>query len=88
MKTIANAAGLHTTGKLTNHSVQKTTVKTLQKQGVPNSCIAAIAGHRDEQSLQQYAEMEQQDHAQISKVLSSDHQSAQFRPPLHDYNYP
>jgi len=31
-------------------------------------------------------EMEQQDHAEISKVLSSDHQSAQFRPPLHDYN--
>jgi len=87
MKTMANAAGLHTTGKkLTNHSVRKTTVKKLQKQGIPNSCIAAITGHRNEQSLQQYSEMEQQDHAQISKVLSSDHQSAQFRPPLHDYN--
>ena len=33
MKSMANAAGLDATGKLTNHSVQKTTVRKLQKQG-------------------------------------------------------
>ena len=87
MKSMANAAGLDATGKkLTNHSVRKTTVRKLQKQGIPNSDIAAITGHRNVQSLQQYAEMEQENHAQISKVLSSGHQCAVTRPPLHDCN--
>jgi len=79
--------GLDGTGKrLTNHSVRKTTVRKLQKQGIPNSDIAAITGHRNVQSLQQYAEMEQENHAQISKALSSGSQSAVARPPLHDCN--
>ena len=87
MKSMANAAGLDGTGKrLTNHSVRKTTVRKLQKQGIPNSDIAAITGHRNVQSLQQYAEMEQENHAQISKALSSGSQCAVARPPLRDCN--
>ena len=41
MKTMAKSVGLtfEVTGKkLTNHSVRKTTVKKLQKQGVPDRC--------------------------------------------------
>ena len=69
MKSMANAAGLDGTGKrLTNHSVRKTTVRKLQKQGIPNSDIAAITGHCSVQNLQQYVEMEQENHAQISKA--------------------
>ena len=89
MKSVANAAGLDATEKkLTNHSLRKTTMRKLRKQGIPNSDIAAIARHRNVQSLQQYAEMEQKYHAQtrVSRVLSSGHQCAVTRPPLHDCN--
>ncbi len=44
-------------------------VKKLQKQGVPNDKIASITGHKNEQSLQSYAEMDENDHAEISRVL-------------------
>ena len=70
MKSKQKEGGLDSTGKrLTNHSVRKTMVKKLQKQGVPNNKIAAITGHKKEQSLQYYAEMDESDHAEISKVL-------------------
>ena len=68
MQAIANARGLECTGKrLTNHSVRKTTINKLTKYGVTYTNIAAITGHRNEQSLQQYAEM-----LLISKVLSGE----------------
>ena len=87
IKSMANAAGLNATRKrLTKHSVWKTTVRKLQEQGILNSDVAAITGHRNVQSLQQYAEVEQENHAQISKVLKSGHQCAVPRPPLHDCN--
>ena len=87
MKSMANAAGLDATGeRLMNHSAWKATLRNLQKQGIPNSDIAAITSHRNVQSLQQYAETEQENHAQISKALSSGSQCAVARPPLHDYN--
>ena len=87
MKSMANAAGIDATGKrLTNQSVRKTTVRKLQKQGIPNSDMAAITGHRNVQSLQQYVEMEQENLAQISKALSSGSHCAVARPPLHDCN--
>ena len=91
MKSMANAAGLDTTRKkLTKHSVWKTTVRKLQEQGILNSDVAGITSHCNVQSLQQYAEMdaemEQENHAQISKVLRSGHQCAVARPPPHDCN--
>ena len=73
MQAIAKARGLECTGKrLTNDSVRKTTIKKLTKYGVTNTNIAAITGHRNEQSLQQYAEMENVEHSLISKVLSGE----------------
>ena len=73
MQAIAKAGGLEHTGKrLTNHSVRKTTIKKLRRHGVTNTNIAAITGHRNEQSLQQYAEMENAEHSQISKLLSGE----------------
>ena len=87
MKSMTNAAELDATRKrLTKHSVQKTTVRKLQGQGFLNSDVAAITSHRNVQSLQQYVEMEQENHAQISKVLRSGHQCAVARPPPHDCN--
>lgn len=61
---------LDITGKrLTNHSVCKTMVKKLQKGGISNVKIEAITGHRNGQSLQYYSEMDENEHAAISKVL-------------------
>ena len=36
-------------------------------QGILNSDVAAITSHRNVQSLQQYAEMEQENHAHADK---------------------
>ena len=70
MREITKAGGLDKTGKrLTNHSVRRTTIKMLKKQGVPSTHIAAITGHHNEQSLQQYAEMENTEHAEIGRIL-------------------
>ena len=70
MKTMASLAGIDKSGRrYTNHSVRKTTVRKLQKAGISNDKIAAITGHKSEQTLRDYADME--DHQKISKILSS-----------------
>ena len=75
MQAIAKAGGLEQRGKrLTNHSVRKTTIRKLKRHGVTNTNIVAITGHRNEQSLQEYAEMENTEHFQISKILSGEQQ--------------
>jgi len=52
MKTMAKLAGIDKTGRrYTNHSVRKTTVRKLQKAGISNDKIAAITGHKSEQTL-------------------------------------
>lgn len=77
MKAMAQLAGLTKTGKkFTNHSVRKTTVKKLQKSGIPNDKIAAITGHRNEQSLREYSEMDMDDRTKISRILSLPHSSS------------
>ncbi len=86
MKSIAKVAGLNTTGKrLTNHIVSKTTVQKLKKHGVPNNQIAAITGHRNEQSLQEYFEMETRDHQRSARILSGA-PHVQPRQPLQNRN--
>ena len=73
MKYTAMQGGLDLTNKrFTNHSVRKTTVCKLQKAGVSNDKIAAVTGHRNEQSLRSYSNADLEDHHQgISKILSS-----------------
>ena len=72
MKYIAMQGGLDLTNKkFTNHSVRKTTVHKLQKAGVSNDKIAAITGHRNEQSLRAYSNADSDDHQGISGILSS-----------------
>lgn len=70
MKEIAKDGRLDCTNKkFTNHSVRKTTVKKLQKAGVSNDRIAAITGHRNEQSLRDYADADPEDHKALSGIL-------------------
>ncbi|XP_065918766.1 uncharacterized protein KIAA1958-like [Dysidea avara] len=67
------AAGLdHTNKHYTNHSIRKTTVKKLKKAGVTPTEITAITGHKNQQSLTDYDELDTDDHIRIGKVLSYD----------------
>jgi len=71
VKELATLGGLECTNKrFTNHSVRKTMVRKLQKAGISNNKIAAVTGHRNEQSLKDYAMADMQDHQHISSILS------------------
>ena len=71
MKTIAKRAGIDKSGKrFTNHSVRKTLVRKLQKGGVSNDKITAITGHKNEQSISDYADTDLEDHQKISLLIS------------------
>ena len=71
VKELATLEGLVCTKKrFTNHSIRKTTVRKLQKAGISNDKIAAVTGHRNEQSLRDYATADMQDHQHISSFLS------------------
>jgi len=49
--------------------MRKTTVRKLQKAGISNDKIAAITGHRNEQSLRDYTTVDLEDHKAIGAVL-------------------
>ena len=73
MKDIAEKAGLGDPGKnITNHSTHKTLVKKLKKAGVDGSNIAAITGHKTEESLRDYDENDLEDHHRLNTLISSD----------------
>ena len=55
---------------VTNHSVRKTLVRKLQKGGVSNDKITAITGHKNEQSISDYADTDLEDHQKISLLIS------------------
>ena len=77
MKTITKNAGISEKGKrFTNHSVRKTLVCKLQKGGVSNDKITAITGHKNEQSIADYADTDLDDHKNISLIISQNQQSA------------
>ena len=76
MQQMATLAGLDTTNKrFTNHSVRKTTVMKLQKAGVSNDKIVSITGHKNEQSLRDYTDVDMEDHAKLSEILVGAHTS-------------
>ena len=61
---------LSTGGKLTNHSVRKTCIKTLLDSGVSHNSVAQLSGHKNLKSLDSYAVASQQQQRQMSKILS------------------
>ena len=72
MKTIAQSGGIDKDGRrFTNHSVRKTTVRKLQKAGISNDKIASITGHKNEETLRDYAATDMDDHMKISNILST-----------------
>ena len=88
MKDMAAMAKLDTTNKnFTNHSIRKTTVCKLQKAGISNDKIAAITGHKNEQSLRDYASTDLDDHRKLSNVLSAVSTRAPLTEPDHNINH-
>ena len=71
MDEIKQSANLDVSKRITNHSVRKTLVKKLKKAGVSNTEIIAITGHKSEDSLKHYDEVDIDDHRRISKCISS-----------------
>ena len=61
---------LSTGGKLTNHSVRKTCIKTLLDSGVSHNSVVQLSGHKNLKSLDSYAVASQQQQRQMSKILS------------------
>jgi len=59
----------------TNHSICKTTVKKLEKVGINLSKIIVITGHKNQQGLADYGELDIDFHVWIEKVLSYDRNS-------------
>ena len=73
MKNITIQAGLDRTNKhFSNHSIRKTTVQKLKKAGVNATDIMAITGHKNQQSLTDYGELDEADHCKIGGILSND----------------
>ena len=70
MDEIKRSANLDVSKHITNHSVRKTLVKKLKKAGVSNTVIA-ITGHKPEDSLKHYDEVNIDNHRRISKCISS-----------------
>ena len=70
MKRACDAAGID--GKKTNHSLRKSTVKTLQKAGVAPHKICQITGHKNPSSLKSYDdELEEEEQIAYSNLLST-----------------
>jgi len=70
---MAAAVGLDVTKKhYTNHSIRKTTVKKLKKDGVSATEVMAITAHKNQQILADYDELDNADHMQLSRILSSE----------------
>ena len=62
------SANLDVSKHITNHTVQKVLMKKLKKAGVNNMEIVAITGHKGEDSLKHYDNID--DHRRISRYLS------------------
>jgi len=68
MKDMAAMAKHDTTNKnFKNHSIRKTIACKLQKAGISNNKIAAISGHKNEQSLRAF--MNRKTHISAEKPL-------------------
>ena len=61
--------------RYTNHSVRKVTVQKLRKAGVSSREIIAITGHKTEESLKDYDDIDRDDHRRLSRILSGSSQA-------------
>ena len=70
-------------GKITNHSVRKTSISTLLDRGVPHNTVAQLSGHKSLKSLDSYSVASQDQQREMSKILSGQKTSTFGSPPNH-----
>lgn len=68
MKTMADSA--HLSGKKRNHSLRKTSVERLLQANVPPTLIQNITGHKNVQSISNYAKASTKQHFEMQKILT------------------
>ena len=79
-KAAENAGLQRDGGKLSNHSVRKTSISRLLDANTPEIFVAQLSGHKNLRSLQSYKSASEQHQLQMSSVLSRIQPSAQNQP--------
>lgn len=79
-KAAENAGLQRAGGKLSNHSVRKTSISRLLDANTPEIFVAQLSGHKNLQSLQSYKSASEQHQLQMSSILSGTQPSAQNQP--------
>ena len=77
MRKMAEKAGLSNDKKLTNHSARKSMIQKLVSKDIPPTHIMQISGHKNIQSLNQYSSITEEQHKEISHLISSTSTSKQ-----------
>ena len=67
MSKMAKKAGL--VGKITNHSLRRTSLTTLMQAGVPPTIVAQLSGHKNVGSLSRYTTASLQQQRMMSEIL-------------------
>lgn len=70
MSSATKSLNLEQRGKMTNHSVQKTCIKTLLDSGISHNTVAQLSGHKSLKSLDSYAVASHSQQREMSKILS------------------
>ena len=81
MHQIATLPGLDTTN---DSQITVLVRQPLQQAGVSNDKILSITGHKNEQSLRDYTDVDIEDHAKLSGILVGASKSIQKRSSLKD----
>jgi hypothetical protein len=79
-KAAQNAGLQRDGGKLSNHSVRKTSISRLLDANTPEIFVAQLSGHKNLRSLQSYKSASEQHQLQMSSVLRRIQPSAQNQP--------
>ena len=78
LSSAADNAGIQRIGgKVSNHSVRKTSISRLLDANTPENFVAQLSGHKNTQSLQSYKSASEQHQRQMSHTLSRTAQDAQ-----------
>ena len=85
MKRMSVNAGLPPNKKLTNHSARKHMIQKLSDHNVPPTEIMQLSGHKKVESVNNYSDLSEKKHKNISKLMSNTTSTYQAQPNPHMY---
>ena len=80
MKRMSVNAGLPPNKKLTNHSARKHMIQKLSDHNVPPTEIMQLSGHKKVESMNNYSDLSEKKHKNISKLMSNATSTYQAQP--------